>query len=101
VKARLRRISGVIFRPIAVAFDPRLDRLEQHLLARIEQLENHVATDTEVASEMTITQARALARLENRLAAIEERLGAGGQAAPTAPPGDGGEPRPAERPGAG
>ena len=68
-------MSGVLFRPVAVAFDPRLEGLEHRLRLRLEELENHVATDAEVAAEMTTLQARSLGRLEERLAAIEERLG--------------------------
>lgn len=88
VKARVRRWSGVVFRPVAVAFDPRLERLEQRvvervvgpLTARLDALERHVATDADTTAEMSITQSRLLARLEGRLAALE----AGG------PGGDGG-----------
>jgi hypothetical protein len=64
-----------VFRPVAVAFDPRLEGLEHRLNLRIEEMENHVATDAEVAAEMTTLQARSLGRLEERLVAIEERLG--------------------------
>ncbi len=86
VKARLRRWSGVVFRPVAIAFDPRLDGLEHRIVERIEArlgaVESNVATDAEVTAEMTITQSRLLARLEARLAAIEERVGRGSGAAP-------------------
>jgi len=75
VKARLRRWSGLVFRPVAVAFDPRLEGLEHRLVERIAAMERHVASDAEVTAEMTITQSRLLARLESRLAALEERLG--------------------------
>src|SRR5581483_7204091 len=79
VKARVRRWSGVVFRPVAVAFDPRLERLEQRvvervvgpLTARLDALERHVATDADTTAEMSITQSRLLARLEGRLAALE------------------------------
>lgn len=78
VKARLRRWSGLVFRPVAVAFDPRLEGLEHRVVERIESrleaMERHVASDAEVTAEMTITQSRLLARLESRLAALEERL---------------------------
>jgi hypothetical protein len=75
VKARLRRISALVFRPVAVAFDPRIEGLEYRLRQRLLELENHVATDAEVAVEMTTLQARSLGGVERRLAAIEERLG--------------------------
>lgn len=88
VKARLRRWSGIVFRPVAVAFDPRLERLEQRivdrvaapLLARLDALERHVATDADTAAEMGVLQSRLLARLEGRLAAAGSAAGAGGGA---------------------
>lgn len=76
MKARVKRLSGQVFKPVAVALDPRLEALEHRLRLRMDQLENHVATDAEVATEMTITQARALDRLEARLEAIEASLAA-------------------------
>lgn len=74
VKARLRRWSGLVFRPVAVAFDPRLEGLEHRLVERMGAMERRVATDAEVTAEMTITQSRLLARLEARLASLESRL---------------------------
>lgn len=80
VKARLRRWSGVVFRPVAIAFDPRLEGMEHRIVERIESrltaMEQRVATDAEVTAEMTITQSRLLARLDARLAALEESLAA-------------------------
>lgn len=84
VKARVRRWSGVVFRPVAVAFDPRLEGLENRVvdrvLARLDALERHVATDADTTAEMSITQSRLLARLEARLAALEAGGAAGGAA---------------------
>jgi hypothetical protein len=81
VKARLRRWSGVVFRPVAIALDPRLEGLEGRIVERIESrleaVERHVATDADVIAEMSITQSRLLARLEARLAALEARQDAG------------------------
>jgi hypothetical protein len=75
VKARVRRWSGLVFRPVAVAFDPRLEGLEHRVVERLErrldEMETRVAADAEVMAEMTITQSRLLARLESRLAALE------------------------------
>jgi len=71
----------VVFRPVAVAFDPRLEGLEhrvvERLVARLDAMEGHVASDADAAAEMAITQSRLLARLEARLAALEARLGGG------------------------
>src|SRR5579884_2009219 len=84
VKERVRRWSGVVFRPVAVAFDPRLEGLEhrvvERVLGRLDALERHVATDADTAAEMGITQSRLLARLEARLAALES-AGSGSGAA--------------------
>ncbi|HXA29259.1 MAG TPA: hypothetical protein VN193_10995 [Candidatus Angelobacter sp.] len=80
MKARVRRWSGVVFRPVAIAFDPRLEGLEhrivERVLARLDAVERHVATDADTAAEMTVTQSRLLARLDARLAALE--AGSGG-----------------------
>jgi len=71
-----------VFRPVAVAFDPRLEGLEHRIVervdARLDEMETRVATDAEVIAEMGITQSRLLARLEVRLAELEARLGGDG-----------------------
>lgn len=75
----------MVFRPVAVAFDPRLEGLEhrvvERILARLDALERHVATDADTAAEMGIVQSRLLARLEGRLAALEGGAGRGSDAA--------------------
>jgi hypothetical protein len=72
----------VVFRPVAIAFDPRLEGLEhrivERVLARIDAVERHVATDADTSAEMAITQSRLLARLEARLAALEAGGAPGG-----------------------
>jgi hypothetical protein len=69
---------------VAIAFDPRLEGLEhrivERVLARLDGLERHVATDADTAAEMAITQSRLLARLEARLAGLESGGGSGGSA---------------------
>jgi hypothetical protein len=86
VKARVRRWSGLAFRPVAVAFDPRLEGLEHRVVERLErrlaEVETRVAADAEVMAEMTITQSRLLARLESRLAALEGGAGDDGPGFP-------------------
>jgi hypothetical protein len=66
---------------VAIAFDPRLEGLEhrivERVLARLDGLERHVATDADTTAEMGIVQSRLLARLEARLAALETPGGAG------------------------
>lgn len=74
MKARLRHLSRVLLRPIVVAVEPRLDVMETKLTARMEQLENHVGTDAEVAAELAVTQGRSLGAVEERLRRIEEKL---------------------------
>jgi uncharacterized coiled-coil protein SlyX len=89
VKARLRRWSGLVFRPVAVAFDPRLEGLEHRIVervdARLSEVETRVAADAEVIAEMGITQSRLLARLEARLAELETRLDGAAEREPTPP----------------
>jgi hypothetical protein len=74
MKARLRHLSRVLLRPVVVAVEPRLDVLETRLTARMEQVENHVGTDAEVAAELAVTQGRSLAAVEERLRRVEEKL---------------------------
>jgi hypothetical protein len=66
---------------VAIAFDPRLEGLEQRIvervLARLDAVERHVATDADTTAEMSITQSRLLARLDVRLAALEGGGGGG------------------------
>ena len=74
MKAMLRRLSRLLLRPVVVAVDPRLEAMETRLCARMEQLENHVGTDTEVAAELAVTHGRRLGALEEHLRRIEEKL---------------------------
>lgn len=71
LRAVLSRIFRVLFWPVAVALDPRLKTLEHRLTLRMDRLENHVATDAEVAAELAVTQSRTLGRLEERLRLAE------------------------------
>lgn len=78
LRAVLSRIFRVLFWPIAVALDPRLRTLEHRLVLRMDRLENHVATDAEVAAELAVTQSRTLGRLEERLREAEAAARGGG-----------------------
>jgi hypothetical protein len=76
MKALLRRFFSILFRPVAVAVDPRLEVFENRLSNRMDQLENHVGTDAEVSAELAVTQGRTLASIDERLRRVEEKLDA-------------------------
>ena len=80
----LRRIFRVLFWPVAVALDPRLRQLQDEIRGRMDLLEDHVTTDVQVASEMSVVQRRLLGRLEERIEALEAALAAAGVADPAA-----------------
>ena len=80
----LRRIFRVLFWPVAVALDPRLRQLQDEIRGRMDRLEDHVTTDVQVASEMSVVQRRLLGRLEARIEALEAALAAAGVTDPAA-----------------
>jgi hypothetical protein len=81
MKQFLRRLFALVFKPVAISMDSRLEGLEHRLTLRMDQMENHVATDAEVSAELAITLSRTLARIEKRLDVLEA-LQSGEQATP-------------------
>jgi hypothetical protein len=73
MKNFLRRLFALMFKPVAISMDSRLEGLEHRLMQRMDRLENHVGTDAEVSAELAITLSRTLARIEERLDALEAR----------------------------